>query len=125
MDDEEANVFPACAVTLAPRWDLPDDKDRVPEHLAEDLRRFAADELGRKLGDIRRNCAGYGHHLLGYSLHFRTDDPTPGPEWTHLLVLDSDDNLRWSWCDGEHLAVFVKQAQIADRSFAGAHGYAS
>ena len=30
------------------------------------------------------------HHLGGYSLHFRTDDPSPGREWMPLLNLDSE-----------------------------------
>lgn len=126
FDDEEANgPRPSCAVTLAPAWDLPSARDAVPPGLAADLARFQSDDLYEKLHEIRSEILGFGHHLLGYSVHFRTDDPTPGPEWAHLLCLDSDDNLGWSWCDGEHLAVYMKQNQIDDRTFAGASGYAS
>lgn len=75
--------------------------------------------------ELRNQCNESEHHLLGYSIHGRTTEPSPGADWLHLLCLSSDDNHNWSWCDGEHLAIFVHQANVADHSFAHVFGSAS
>ena len=66
------------------------------------------------------------HHLFGYSRHFRREtDPSPGPDWTHLLRLGSDHNLLWSWCDGQDLAVYVHTDDVRNQTFSRVYGYAS
>ncbi len=66
------------------------------------------------------------HHLFGYSRHYRcVTDPSPGPDWTHVLRLGSDHNLLWSWCDGQDLAVYVPTEDLRNATFQRAYGYAS
>ena len=79
-----------------------------------------------RLWDVRRKCHSFGNYLAGYSLHSRRiGDPSPGKEWRHLLCLKSDRNLGWSWCDGEHLAVYVHEEDLRNGSFSRIYGYSA
>jgi uncharacterized protein YwqG len=124
--NEDGNaILPACRLVFCETWDLPDREDTLPRRYAADLRKLQKGGRGERLHDVRAKCHSFGHHLLGYSVHFRTSDPSRGPDWSHLLCLDSDDHLGWSWCDGEHLAVFVHEKDLRSGRFARIFGYAS
>jgi uncharacterized protein (TIGR02996 family) len=125
LDEESNGILPACRLAFCETWDLPDREDRLPAAYAADMKKLQKGGRGEKLHDLREKCRPFGHHLLGYSVHFRTSDPSPGTDWPHLLCLDSDENLGWSWCDGEHLAVFVHEEDLRNGSFARIYGYAS
>lgn len=57
-------------------------------------------------------------YLLGYpAVSTLAYDPTPGPEWTSLLTLSSNDELGWSWHDGAYLHVFIERARLAQSDF--------
>jgi uncharacterized protein (TIGR02996 family) len=118
-------ILPACRLAFCETWDLPDRDDNLPRKYAVDLKKLRQGERGERLHEVRSDCHPFGHHLLGYSVHFRTSDPSPGPEWPHLLCLDSDDNLGWSWCDGEHLAIFIREKDLQRGNFTRVSGYAS
>jgi uncharacterized protein (TIGR02996 family) len=132
LKEEGNQILPACRLTMCEDWDLPEAGDRVPDEFAADMDKlvqikeamFKEDKF-EEWSALYRDCRTYGNHLLGCSVHNRTDDPSPGREWMHLLCLDSDDNLGWSWCDGEHLAVYVHEEDLRNRSFARVFGYAS
>jgi uncharacterized protein (TIGR02996 family) len=119
------DILPACRVALCETWDLPDSKNNLTRTYAADMKKMQKGERGWKLHEVRSKCHSFGHHLMGYSVHFRTSDPSPGLDWLPLLSLYSDDNLGWSWCDGEHLAVFVHEDDLRNGSFARVYGYAS
>jgi uncharacterized protein (TIGR02996 family) len=123
--DEGNAILPSCQLAFTETWDLPDIKDNLPAFLEADLEKLNQGKRADAVHDLRRKCHPFGHHLMGYSVHFRTSDPSPGPEWPHLLCLDSDNNLGWSWCDGEHLAVFVHEEDLANGTFLRVYGYAS
>lgn len=127
-DDEQPNgPFPACRLTLRESWDLPSSRDLVPPELAPLTRVWQ--ELKEPLwalSSIREEVRpGFSHHLGGYSIHFRTsEDPTPTEgQWTTLLTLDSEHD--WSWCDGEHLAIWVATDALRAGRFDRVFGYAS
>jgi uncharacterized protein (TIGR02996 family) len=119
-------IFPTCRLVLCETWDLPDSEDKLPPTYTADMKPFQQRERGWQLHELRCQCHPFSHHLLGYSVHSRCpSDPSPGTDWLHLLCLDSDDNLGWSWCDGEHLAVFVHEKDVASGRFTRTYGYAS
>jgi uncharacterized protein (TIGR02996 family) len=125
---KDCEVLPACRLTMCEALDLPSHGDRLPKAYAKDMKKLQTSDTKDGLWRIRsrfRPDGHFGHHLLGYSCHFRTDDPSPGPDWPHLLCLDSDDNMHWNWCDGEHLAVFVQEGDLRNCTFARVYGYAS
>ncbi len=72
----------------------------------------------REYGDLVDVLEGPAHHLLGYARPYVVAcDPIPGPDWRHLLPLFSDDNLGWTWGDGDHLFWFVREADLRKRRF--------
>lgn len=125
LNTEGNAILPACRLTMCETWDLPDCEDKLPRSHAADLKKLQKSDLGSALHELRSACHSFGHHLLGYSVHFRTSDPSPGATWRHLLCLHSDDNLGWSWCDGEHLAVYVHKDDLRKGTFRRIYGYAS
>jgi uncharacterized protein (TIGR02996 family) len=127
LKEEGNQILPACRLTLCEDWDVPEVGDAVPDEFKPDMDKLVQlekDDFDGWFG-LRPKCRKFGNHLLGCSVHNRTDDPSPGREWVHLLCLDSDENLGWSWCDGEHLAVYVHGEDLRNRSFARVYGYAS
>lgn len=134
-------IFPACQLTMSEAWDLPAwCEDEWPDQYAGVMtsmidayaasrpklaRDESADQLFKRLAKLRAKCNQSQHHLLGYSIHNRTNEPSPGPEWLHLLSLSSDPKLGWNWCDGEHLSIFVHQDDIGNYAFKRVFGYAS
>lgn len=105
-------------------WDLPDEGDFVvTEHDRERLMRVERDTF-HDLDGVRKdwNC---GSHLLGYSRHNSTSDPSPAADWRNLLCLWSDTNVGWNWCDGERLCYFIKQQDLQAHRFDRVFGYAS
>jgi uncharacterized protein (TIGR02996 family) len=126
LGDDGNAPFHACRLGWCETWDLPDRQDVLPRQYSADRKKLDKGDRWEKVHEIRRQCHSFGHHLLGYSVHFRTmEDPSPGPDWSNLLCLNSDDHLDWSWCDGEHLAVFVHQDDLALGTIARVYGYAS
>lgn len=125
--DAEANgILAACRLTLCETWDLPLSEDQVPAKEARALRRIMRDGGFNMLVYTCLRPDSFGHHLLGYSRHGRrSDDPSPGPDWVHLMCLGSDDNLGWSWCDGQDLAVFVHEDDLRNTTFKRIFAYAS
>lgn len=63
--------------------------------------------------------------MMGYPIHGRTSNTSPGPDWLSLFTLGSDDNLSWSWCDGQHLDVYIHVDSLKNRTFERVYGYAS
>jgi uncharacterized protein (TIGR02996 family) len=127
LDAEGNGIIQSCRLTMCEEWDLPSLRDMVPESHVAALQKLAAvlrypDD---RLHDMRVARESFGHHLMGYSVHFRTDDPTPGQEWTHVLCLDSDDNLGWSWCDGQNLSIWVHKDDLGRGKFDRIFAYAS
>jgi uncharacterized protein (TIGR02996 family) len=126
LDEEGNEILPACRLAFCETWDLPDMEDTLPRAYAADMEQLRKGNYGDRSWEVRGTCHSFGHHLLGYSVHSRRpSDPSPGPDWLHLLCLCSDDNLGWSWCDGEHLAVFVHEQDMRSASFARIYAYAS
>ncbi|MCE9527178.1 MAG: DUF1963 domain-containing protein [Planctomycetales bacterium] len=111
-----------CRLKFTESWDLPDEGDFVIS--VHDRNRLEAVDRKHDLDDVRTdwNC---GSHLLGYSRHRRTSDPSPAADWRNLLCLYSDNNVGWNWCDGEHLAFFIKETDLQERRFDRVFGYAS
>lgn len=59
------------------------------------------------------------YYLLGYPFNSTLAyDPTPGPEWQSLLTLCSDDELDWSWHDGDWLVTFIEEQRLRVGDFA-------
>lgn len=115
-------IFASCRLSLCESWDIRDTN--VAEQYVRELKAEEKVRLG-KLQDVRAKCQSFTHQLLGYSVHFRSDEPSPGSNWMNLLCLDSDPNTGWSWCDGEHLSIFVHEQDLLDRSFERIFGYAA
>ncbi len=127
-DHSPLRVFRTCRLSMCETWDLPAVGDVVPPELSpamETINRLREDGGWWSLRQLRRQCHPFGHYVMGYPLHSRTDDPTPGPEWRHLLCLDSDDNLGWNWCDGEHLSIWVHAEDLQNGAFHRVFGYAA
>jgi uncharacterized protein (TIGR02996 family) len=128
FDETGYEILPTCRLSFCESWDLPEYGDKYPSTNAKDMKKLAKADPDHQLGEIRWKCRPDGHycnHLLGYSCHFRTDDPSPGADWSPLLCLGSDDNLNWNWCDGEHLAIFVHEQDLRKGKFTRIYGYAS
>jgi len=142
--DESNDTSPSCLLEMHESYDIPDwygDPDEIPEEFynqMEDLRdaynaaigdsdRDETDgQLSDKLWELRSGLnKKFDHHLFGYSFHSRTTEPSPGADWVHILCLGSDSKLGWNWCDGENLAIFVKEDSLKDDSFKEVFGYAS
>jgi uncharacterized protein (TIGR02996 family) len=125
----EANgILPVCRLVGCESWDLPHPEDILPPEYAPALTELQKGgyEMSSRLHKVRTKGSPWREHrVLGYSIHARTSDPSPGPDWVPLLCLDSDDNLGWSWCDGEHLAFWVQEEDLRQRNFGRVFGYAS
>ena len=105
----------ACALKFGEFLDLPWAADTENQQLMADN---AADLMAEMRG-------GWESKLMGFPMHCRTDNTSPGPDWLNLLTLGSDDETGWSWCDGEHLDVYVHGNGLKDRSFHPFYGYAA
>lgn len=103
----------SCRITLLEGLDLP---------LAGDVPDDRLDEAEDWLYDLR---GGWTHKWMGYPVHGRTTNTSPGPDWVNLLTLGSDDTTGWSWCDGEHLDVYVHGDGIRNATFRPFYGYAA
>ncbi|WP_081892285.1 DUF1963 domain-containing protein [Verrucomicrobium sp. BvORR106] len=58
------------------------------------------------------------HYLLGYPSYCTLAyDPTPGPEWIHLLNLSSSSELNWCWHDGDRLMIFIQANRLKSLDF--------
>jgi uncharacterized protein (TIGR02996 family) len=128
LDLEATGILPVCRLLGHESWDLPHPEDILPPEYAPALAQLQEGgyETSGKLHELRQKCSPWNlHRLLGYSIHSRTSDPAPGPDWVPLLCLESDDNLGWNWCDGEHLAFWVQQDDLRGGNFARVFGYAS
>jgi uncharacterized protein (TIGR02996 family) len=133
--------FPACQVAMTESWDFPDwCKNELPGDILTSVnalidsyceartnpdRVVLAQQLFGRIGRLRTRCNDSAHHLLGYSMHNKDTEPSPGPEWVHLACFSSDVNLGWSWSEGKHLSIFVHRDDIKDRSFSRVVGCAS
>lgn len=115
-------IFPTCRLSMCEAWDLPSD-DLVEQHTAALGEQKAL--LFNKLHEVRAKCQSFTHQLLGYSVHFRSSEPSPGNNWMNLICLDSDPNLGWNWADDEHLSIFVHEQDVLDRTFERIFGYAA
>jgi uncharacterized protein (TIGR02996 family) len=119
-------ILPVCSLKFVETWDLPDIEDNFPPDCEDAIKKLRTADRSEKVHQLRCKLHDMGHHLMGYSFHSRCpSDPSPGLDWRHALLLFSDDNLGWSWCDGQHLAVFVHENDIRDQSFRRVYGYAS
>lgn len=105
----------ACIVTFGESLDVPWAAD-TDDHQLKD------NDVADWMDDMR---GGWVSKLMGYPMHCRTDNTSPGPDWLNLFTLGSDDETGWSWCDGEHLDVFVHGDGLKNRSFRPFYGYAA
>ncbi len=105
----------ACIVTFGESLDIPWAADTEDDELKKD-------EVADRIGDMR---GGWVSKLMGYPMHCRTDNTSPGRDWLNLFTLGSDDDTGWSWCDGEHLDVYVHEDGLENRSFRPFYGYAA
>jgi hypothetical protein len=68
--------------------------------------------------ELRTRLHPGGRYLLGYPFNTTLAyDPTPGPEWRSLLTLSSDDELEWSWHDGDWLVTFIELQRLRAGDF--------
>lgn len=75
-------------------------------------------ELRSRLNPSRR-------YLLGYSYNSTFDyNPSPGPEWSSLLTLSSDDDLEWCWNDGDWLVTFIEDDRFRAADFSRIESHA-
>lgn len=129
-EDKEANAGPPCRLIFTESWDLPPDDGDLVVSEDDQQRLKAMKEASPENGALEMITALHPGmhqtcHLLGYARHYRTSDPSPGPEWQNLLCLGSVDALGWSWCDGEHLAIFIRNDHLQAHDFSQVSGYAS
>lgn len=100
---------PEAGVELVAGFNLPRHEELRADWPFEDAADFAWD-LSQ---DVNAE-----HYLLGYPSYCTLGyDPTPGPEWTPLLTLGSDDALDWCWHDGDRLMVFIRTDHLKARNF--------
>ena len=108
-----------CSLIFSEYLDFPWTEDTENENLTDD-------EVSDSLDDLRGELTkGVENSIMGYQIHGRTCNTSPGPEWTNFMTLGSDENSWWSWCDGEHLDIYVHLNSLKDHSFKEIFGYAS
>ncbi len=115
-------TFRSCRLSMCESWDLPDAE------VGNNYTAILGEERSQRLNSlfaVRSKCQSFTHQLLGYSVHFRSSEQSPGLNWMNLLCVDSDPNLGWSWSDGEHLSIFVHEQDVLDQTFERIFGYAS
>ena len=103
----------SCSLIFKEFLDLPWAEDTDDERLKD---------VTDWIGDLRPNIMS---KLMGYPIHGRTDNTSPGPDWLNILTLGSHDETGWCWCDGQHLDVYVQEKGFKDGSFSPSYGYAS
>jgi uncharacterized protein (TIGR02996 family) len=108
-----------CRVSLRETWDVPEATDTGIPELDQGETNWQFSNL------LRWSFYDNEHHLLGYSIHARTDNTAPGPDWRQLITFTSDDHLGWNWCDGEHLDVYIQEDDLRQHQFHRVYGYAS
>lgn len=108
----------SCRLVFREQFDVPNASDTENPQLTEDAIRWW-------LSDTRGWCGRWQSKLMGYPVHGRTDNTSPGPDWMDLFTLGSEEATGWSWCDGQHLDVYVHADGLRDRSFCPFHGYAA
>ena len=105
--DEWNPVAPARRLTFAETLDLPGPRSPWGERIGIDQGR--EDDYH----ELRLALRPPNEHLLG---HTRTrslyKDPIPGPDWRHLITFDSDDDLGWTWGDGDKLYYIIRQRDL-------------
>ncbi len=104
-----------CKVFFGETLDLPSARDTEDPRL---INSPIADLIDQQRGRWRSK-------LMGYPMHSRTDNTSPGPDWLNLFTFGSDDQTEWSWCDGCFLDVYVRGDGFTNRSFAPFFGYAA
>lgn len=114
--DEGNAIKPCCPLRMEDALDLPRPHDTGEQCMVDhyDL-----------ICDLRDQINQGMHWLMGYPVHSRTSNTSPGPNWFSLITLDSDDRLYWNRSDGEHLDVYVHWDSLEDRLFKDVYGYAS
>ena len=94
--------------------DIPQDEEQASDWPFDDMNY----EFGEEYTRIRKSLHLGTHYLLGYPSHCSLAyDPTPGPAWTSLLNLASDDELNWDWHDGDYLMAFIERDRLARGDF--------
>jgi uncharacterized protein YwqG len=112
---ETEQIYPASRVNIDESWDVP---------WAGDIGEEDDGDLADLLCGLREHGRG-ASRVGGWSIHSRTSDTCPGPDWFPVLTLESEEVQDWSWADGERLEVFVHQDDARDASFRRVFGYAS
>lgn len=105
----------SCVLAFAECLDIPWAADTEDSSLMQEA-------VADRISDLR---GSWMSKLMGYPVHGRTDNTSPGPDWLAVFTLGSHDETEWSWCDGEHLDVYVRQDGVANASFNPVYGYAS
>lgn len=124
LDPEANGIFPECTLAFHESLDIPDAWDDLPMKAYVD--EFRGGSRWENLSYLRDSHGGYNHHFMGCSVHGRfCGDPSPGRDWVNLICLHSDKLLVWNWCDGQHLAFFVRKKDIPNCAFDDATSYAS
>jgi len=102
-------------IEFRPTFDFPFDEYQV-EDFPVDLIKYGTDEYN-EYHKIRNFLHGE-NYLLGYPSHCSLAyNPTPEGEWISLLTLNSDDNLKWCWHDGDYLMLFIKKEDLKKLNF--------
>ncbi|WP_390821199.1 DUF1963 domain-containing protein [Tuwongella immobilis] len=105
----------ACSLTFGESLDIPWGYDTDDPRLHDE-------GVSEWMASMR---GGWGCKLMGYPWHGRTENTSPGPDWRNLITLGSIQETGWSWCDGQHLDVYVHEDGLRNRSFHPFYGYAA
>lgn len=96
------------ATTLRSDWPVDDPSDWQQ----------CQDFLDRLQSEVWTGNEPLRYQMLGYPYHGTLAyDPTPGPEWSCLLNVSSDEKLEWHWHDFDRLSVFVERARLVECDF--------
>ena len=105
--DEWNPLAPAHRLTFAETLDLPGRDSPWGDQVGIGLDRWEA------YHELRLALRPSHPHLLGYSrVRSLLEDPIPGADWRHLITFDSDDDLGWTWGDGDQLYYFVRERDL-------------
>ena len=102
-------------IEFRPTFDFPFDEYQVKDFPVDSVN-YGTDEYD-EYHKIRNSLHGE-NYLLGYPSHCSLAyNPTPKGDWISLLTLNSDDNFKWCWHDGDYLMVFIKKEDLKKLNF--------
>lgn len=105
----------SCRLSLGEDLDLPWADDTADVHLQENE---------GQVGQFRAE-SDWESKMFGYPVHGRTSNTSPGPDWLNVFTLGSVRDAGWSWCDGQHLDVYVHADGVRSGTFEPFYAYAA